>query len=155
MKDRRSTDRELVVTRLFDAPRALVYAAWTEPARFCQWMGPRGFTTTVQSMEVRPGGQALYLMVGPDGKEWMNRARYTEVVPPERLVYLLDAGVDGDPSTFEVTVTLAPSGDGQQTQLTMRTLFPTVAELERVKAFGAVEGGRQTLDKLAEHLAGR
>ncbi|MCC6995371.1 MAG: SRPBCC family protein [Deltaproteobacteria bacterium] len=146
-------DRELVVTRRFDAPRALVWSAWTEPARFCQWMGPRGFTTTVQAMDVRRGGQALYLMVGPDGTEWMNRARFTEVVPPERLVYLLDAGVDDDPATFEVTVTLASSADGKQTQLTMRTLFPSAAELERVKAFGAVEGGQQTLDKLAAHLA--
>ena len=150
-----TADRELVVTRVFDAPRALVWAAWTEPARFCQWMGPRGFTTTVRSMDVRPGGQSLYLMVGPDGTEWMNRARFSEVVPPERLVYLLDAGVDDAPATFEVTVTLVATGDGKQTQLTMRTLFPSVAELERVKAFGAVEGGQQTLDKLGAHLAGR
>jgi uncharacterized protein YndB with AHSA1/START domain len=80
--------------------------------------------------------------------EFQNRITYREVVAPERLVYTHDSGVDNDPAAFEVTITFA--AEGTKTKLTMHSVLPSAAELERVKGFGAVEGGRQTLDRLEQ-----
>ena len=80
------SDREIVLTRAFAAPRELVWRAWTEPEHFARWMGPDGFTTTVREMDVREGGTSRYTMRGPDGTDYPNRVIYREVVRPERLV---------------------------------------------------------------------
>jgi uncharacterized protein YndB with AHSA1/START domain len=146
-----TSDREIINTRIFHAPREMVFDAWTDPAQVDQWMGPRGFTTKTISMDVRPGGTWRYTMTHDEHGVFPNRVRYHEVVRPERLVYTHDAGVDNDPQAFEVTVTFVAQGD--KTKLTMHMVLASAAELERVKAFGAIEGGQQTLDRLAEHLA--
>jgi uncharacterized protein YndB with AHSA1/START domain len=80
-------DREMVITRVINAPRALVFKAWTKPAHIGNWWGPRGFTTTTHSMDVRPGGEWRFVMHGPDGTDYQNRIVDLEVVEPERLVY--------------------------------------------------------------------
>lgn len=146
-----TTDREITISRHIAAQPALVFDAWTDPQHADRWMGPRGFTTHTTSMDVRPGGEWRYLMRHPEHGEFPNRVRYLEVVPFERLVYDHDAG-EGDANPFRVTVTFAPDGAGG-TLLVMRSLFPTVAACEAVKGFGAVQGGEQTVDKLAEHLS--
>jgi uncharacterized protein YndB with AHSA1/START domain len=82
-----AADRELVFTRVYDAPRELVFEAWTDPKHLTQWWGPNGFTTTIHEMDVRPGGVWRLVMHGPDGKDYNNRIAFLEVVKPERLVY--------------------------------------------------------------------
>jgi uncharacterized protein YndB with AHSA1/START domain len=152
-KDAASTaDREIIITRVLDAPRELVFNAWTDPKHIAQWWGPRGFTNTVSEMDVRPGGVWRFVMHGPDGVDYKNKIVYIEIVQPERLVYSHGGDEDGDDSgQFHVTVIFAEQGS--KTRLTMRTLFESAAECEKTKKFGAVEGGNQTIDRLEEFLA--
>lgn len=147
-------DREIVLVRVLDAPRSAVFAAWTEPDAFCEWFGPDGFRCVVRAMDVRPGGRARFEMVGPDGTAFPNRFDYLEVVPDERLVFDHGTDDDEDPGRFRVTVTLDEQADGK-TVLTLRQLHPTVELRTEKVAFGAVELGLQTLQKLAEHLSAR
>lgn len=146
------TDRELVFTRVFDAPREVVFGAWTDPKQIARWWGPRGFTTTSLDMDVRPGGAWRLVMRGPDGKEYNNRIEYREVVRPERLVYK-HAGQDGEHQVrFDVTVTFEELRG--KTRLTMRMLFASAGERDGVvKKYGADKGAVQTLERLGEHLA--
>lgn len=144
-------DCEIVLTRTFDAPRELVFQAWTAPGQIEQWWGPAGFRNETLVMDVRPGGTWRYVMHGPDGTAYDNRTVYREVVVPERLVYWHGWDVDDDPLAFVVTVTFAAVGN--QTQLTMRMRFATAEQREDTIAFGAVESGEQTLTKLAQYLA--
>ncbi|HEU0053538.1 MAG TPA: SRPBCC domain-containing protein, partial [Longimicrobium sp.] len=90
-----TADREVVQSRVFDAPRELVFDAWTDPAAVAEWFGPDGFTITTYEMDVRPGGVWRFTMHGPDGTDFPNRVDYHEVVRPERLVY--DQGQGGEP----------------------------------------------------------
>lgn len=145
-----TADREMVLTRVLDAPRELVWEVWTDPQHIGQWWGPRGFTTTTYSMDVRPGGVWRFVMHGPDGVDYKNKIVYIEIVKPERLVY--NHGDDeGEAGQFHVTVTFAAQGG--KTKVTMRVLFASAAERDKVVKSGAVEGGKQTLERLAEHLA--
>ena len=148
-----TTDRELVYTRIFDAPRDLVFTAWTDPNHVAQWWGPQGFTTTIHEMDVRPGGIWRLTMRGPDGTDYRNRIVFLEVVKPARLVYKHDPEPGSEPVTFETTVTF--DDEGAKTKLTMRQLFPSAAALQHVVSkYGAIEGAKQTLGRLAEHLPG-
>src|SRR2546425_388107 len=81
-----SSERELVITRVFDAPRDLVWKAWTDPKHVAQWWGPMGFTTKVPELDLRPGGRWRYIMTGPDGIEYPVKGVFREVVPFERIV---------------------------------------------------------------------
>lgn len=144
-----TADREIVITRLLDAPRETVFSAWTDPAQVGIWWGPRGFTTTIHEMDVRPGGTWRFIMHGPDGVDYPNWVAYSEVVRPERLVYA--HGGTRDEAEFHVTVTFDEE-DGK-TRLTMRSLFPSAAAREYVvREVKAIEGGNQTLDRLGEYL---
>lgn len=144
--------RSIVTTRMFDAPRELVFEVWTSAEHVAQWWGPNGFTTTTHEMSVTPGGTWRFIMHGPDGVDYPNLIRYEEVVPPERLVYM-HTGDDGAAS-FHVVVTFEEVGS--RTRLTMRSLFETVEAREFVvEKYGAIEGARQTLDRLAQYLAPR
>ena len=100
-------DRSIVVTRVFDAPRDLVFKAWIDPAHIAVWWGPNGFTTTIHQMDVRPGGVWRFIMHGPDGVDYPNRIVYTEILPPERLAYDHGDDVEGASPSFHVTVTFA------------------------------------------------
>src|SRR5579884_4127269 len=86
--------RIIVGMREFDAPRALVFSAWTDPKHLAQWWGPNGFTTTTSSFDMRPGGVWRFVMHGPDGRDYQNRITFEEIVPPERLVYRHGGGDD-------------------------------------------------------------
>jgi uncharacterized protein YndB with AHSA1/START domain len=146
-----TTDRELIFTRVFDAPRDLVFKAWTDPRHIMQWWGPKGFTTSIYEMDVRPGGVWRLTMRGPDGVDYKNRIVFLEVVKPERLVFKHEPDEESEPVGHETTVTFAK--EGAKTRLTMRLLFPSAAVREHVvKKYGAVEGASQTLGKLAEYL---
>ena len=141
--------RTIVTTRVFDAPRELVFAAWTDPKHLVQWWGPNGFTTTVHSIDVRPGGVWRFVMHGPDGRDYQNKIVFVEIAKPERLVYDHVSG-----PKFHVTVTFAERG--KKTEVTVRMLFDTAAQRDfTVKEFGAVEGLQQTLGRLATYLVKR
>jgi uncharacterized protein YndB with AHSA1/START domain len=144
--------RTIVTTRVFDAPRELVFEAWTNPKHLVQWWGPNGFRTTIRAIDVRPGGIWRFVMHGPDGVDYENRIVYDEIVKPERLVYRHPGGEDVEPVQIHVTVTFEDHGG--KTKLTMRMLFASAAERDRViEKYGAGEGAKQTLERLAEHLA--
>ena len=148
-----TVDRELVFMRVFDAPRRMVWEAWTDPKQVALWWGPRGFTTTVQEMDVRPGGVWKLVMHGPDGADYPNKSIFTDVVPYERLRFRLTGGKRGGPAAqFEMTTTF--EDDGDKTRITMRMVFASAeARDENVREYGSIEGARQTLERLAEHLA--
>jgi uncharacterized protein YndB with AHSA1/START domain len=146
-----TAEREIIITRVFNAPRELVFEAFTNPKHVDHWYGPRGYSTKTSDMDVRPGGVWNFVMRHEQYGVFNNRIAYREVKRPSRLEYTHDSGVDGDPSAFEVTVTFEEMSG--KTKVTMHSVFPSVAELERVKGFGAVEGGKQTLERLAEWLA--
>ena len=150
----RTTDREILLTRVFDAPRELVFNAWIDPNHIAQWFGPDGFTTTILEMDVRPGGVWRFIMHGPDGVDYPNKIVYVEIVKPERLVYNHFSEDVDEPGQFHVTMTFAEQAG--KTVLSMQMLFETAAERDRVvKEYGAIEGGEQTLDRLAAYLAAR
>jgi len=145
-KDSETADREIVTTRVFDAPRALVFEAWTNPAHLKHWWGPNGFTTTIQQMEVKPGGRWSFVMHGPDGTDYKNEAVFEEVVKPARLVYEHVTGPG-----FRATVLFEE--EKGKTKLTLRMVFKTKAERDStVERFGAVEGAKQTLERLNQYL---
>jgi uncharacterized protein YndB with AHSA1/START domain len=140
----------IVITRLLAAPRRLVWQAWTDPRHIAQWWGPNGFTTTIHAMEVKPGGVWRYIMHGPDGTDYPNKIVYREVIKPERLVYDHSGEDEGDMHSFRASVTFSER-DGK-TEVRMANLFPSVAARDAVLKFGAVEGGAQTLARLAAYL---
>lgn len=156
MAARNSTDfdrdpRMIIATRMFDAPRSLVFEAWTDQKHLAQWWGPDGFSTTTRSIDIRSGGVWRFVMHGPDGRDYENRITYVEVVKPKRLVYRHGGGDDVEPVEFEVEVTFEEIG--KQTQLTMRMVFPSAQERARViKEYGADKGLVQTLARLSEYV---
>jgi uncharacterized protein YndB with AHSA1/START domain len=145
-----TADREIVISRVIDAPRDLVFEAFTEVRHLSRWWGPEGFTTTTQSFEFRVGGEWNFVMHGPDGTDYSEWITWTELTPPERIA-MLHGKFRDDPNAFESSLTFEL--DGTATRIDMRTLFPT-KELrdEAVEKYHAVEGGQQTLDNLATYL---
>lgn len=145
-------DRELYTERLYAAPRQLVFEAWTTPEHLGEWFGPDGFTITTREMRFEPGGRWVFVMHGPDGTDYDNQVDFLEIVPPERLVY--DHGQPEKPGMFRVTVEFLERG--AKTELRMRMVFKTREERdERVEKSGAIEGQRQTLDRLGAYLERR
>jgi uncharacterized protein YndB with AHSA1/START domain len=145
------TGQELHITRIFNAPRELVFKAWTDPEHLPKWWGPKGFTNTVQEIDIRPGGVWRYVMHGPDGVDYDNKIVYHEVISPERIVYAHGGGEEDD--QFQVTVTFAEQAN-TTTELTMKMRFKSAAELDKVvKEYGAIEGAKSTLNRLEEQLA--
>jgi uncharacterized protein YndB with AHSA1/START domain len=145
-------DREIVTTRLLNAPRELVFKVWTDPKHLPHWYGPNGFRTTIHEMDVRPGGVWRLVMHGPDGRDYNNHIVFDEVVPPERLVYRHVPEPGAEPATHQTIVTFADRGG--KTELTLRLIFESNAVRDHLnKIYGAVEGGRQTVGRLADYLA--
>lgn len=145
-----TSDREIVISRRFEAPVESVWRAWTEPEHVSQWWGPQGFTTTIQEMDVRPGGVWRFVMHGPDGTDYQNFVRFVEVERPRRLVY--NHGEDEETIYFSVIVTFVPESDGA-TVVTLRQVYDTAEARDyAVKEFHAIEGGNQTLARLADYL---
>ena len=146
-------ERELVLTRVFDAPRELVFKAWTDPKQVAQWWGPHRFTNPVCDLDVRPGGAIRIHMRGPDGTVYPMTGVYQEVVEPERLVFTsaaLDA--DGNPM-FEVLTTVTFAEQGGKTKQIMRArVINTTAQAAPYIA-GMEQGWTQSLERLAESLA--
>jgi len=142
----------MIGTRVFDAPRELVWTVWTDPKHLAQWWGPTGFSTTTSAFDMRPGGVWRFVMHGPDGRDYQNRITFDEIVKPERLVYHHAGDDDVEPVQFTTTVTFEDLGG--KTRLTMRGVFPSAAARDRViKEYGADKGLVQTLERLGEYLS--
>jgi uncharacterized protein YndB with AHSA1/START domain len=146
-----TADREIVISRLIDAPRELVFEAFTEIRHLSRWWGPDGFTTTTRAFEFREGGEWDFVMHGPDGTDYPEWIAWTEIDPPMRIA-LLHGESRGDPNAFEAVITF--EAEGAATRIEMRTRFPSKAlRDEAVETYHAVEGGQQTLGKLAAYVA--
>lgn len=146
-------EREIVLSRVIDAPPQLVYRAWIEPQRMFQWFGPRGFRCEVREQPpAKVGAQWRFDMIAPDGQRWDSRMTFLEIIPNEKLVLDHGSDQDDDPSRFRMTVTFDKRG-ADKTLLTLRQIHPSKARRAEIIEIGAVELGYQTLDKLNEHLA--
>ena len=149
--------RSIVGTRILDAPRELVFAAFTDPKHLAQWWGPTGFSTTTSAFDFRPGGVWRFVMHGPDGRNYKNFITFDEIVRPERIVSHHSGSEDGgndDVETvlFRTTITLKDIGG--KTRLTWRGDFPSAAERDRViREHGAAKGLEQNLARLAAFIA--
>lgn len=144
-------DQEIVIARMFNAPRQLVFDAWTNPQHLINWWGPKGFTNTFHHIDVHPGGEWRFTMHSPDGVDYPNLVLFDEIVPPERIAYTHSSGKENDPEHFQVEVRFEEQGEKTRLTLTMR--FASTEARNGMIEFGALEGGTQTLDRLAETLA--
>jgi uncharacterized protein YndB with AHSA1/START domain len=143
--------RSIIGRREFDAPRALVFSAWTDPNHLAQWWGPFGFTTTTYSFDFRPGGIWRFVMHGPDGRDYQNRITFEEIVSPERIVYRHGGGDDVEPVQFRQTVIFEDLG--RRTRVTWRGDFPSAAQRNRViKEYGADKGLAQCMARLGDFV---
>jgi uncharacterized protein YndB with AHSA1/START domain len=146
------SDREIVMSRAFDAPRALVFEAWTRPEHVRHWWGLRSSTMLVCEAEVRPGGSWRYVTTASDGAEVPFTGVYQEVTPPERLVYTEVYDVEpfntGDPA---VNTAIFTEGEGQ-TLVTVTTVYPTKEVRDFVLGTGMEGGAAESMDRLVEHL---
>ena len=143
--DRAADQRELVITRLFDAPRSVVWRAWTDPEQVKSW-GPRGFTTTEREMEFRPGGAWHAVMVSPEGQRLRQHGVVQEVVQLERLVFTF---IWDDHPEEEMLVSVSFVDRGQRTEMVFRqTGFSSDASRD-----GHRGGWNEAFDQLAETLA--
>jgi uncharacterized protein YndB with AHSA1/START domain len=143
----------IVATRELDAPRELVFEAWSDPKHLARWWGPDGFTTTTSAFDMRVGGVWRFVMHGPDGRDYENRITFDEIVKPERIRYHHGGGDDVEPVQFRTTVTFEDLGSAR-TRITLHAVFPSAAERDRViKDYGADQGAVQTLARLADYVA--
>jgi len=143
-------DRGIVISRVIEAPRELVFEAFTEVRHLARWWGPEGFTTSTRSFEFRVGGVWDFVMHGPDGTDYQEWITWTEIAQPERIA-MLHGESRGDPNAFESVLTFEP--DGAATRIEMRTVFPTKdLRDEAVEKYHAIEGGKQTLSNLAAYV---
>lgn len=140
---------ELKITRVYDAPVRMVWEAWTDPEQVAQWWGPRGFTITTHSKDLRPGGHWNYTMHGPDGTDYENRTHYFEVEECAKLVY--DHGASADrPPLFRVTVLFRESLGKTIMEMTMALATPEM--VQEIRKLIKQAGGNSTWDRLAEYL---
>lgn len=143
-------DLDLVMSRLLDAPRELVWKAWTEPAQMRQWLGPRELTTTLCEVDLRAGGSYRFVHADPSGAEFVFRGVYREIVAPERLVHTFI--FEGMPDN-EAVVVATFQDIGGKTLVTERTRFDVAASREGAIAGGMPAGMDESMDRLAELLA--
>ncbi len=140
---------EIQLIRIFDAPVKLVWEAWTDPEQVAQWWGPRGFTLTSHSKDVRTGGHWRYTMHGPDGKDYPNTTQYLEVEKYKKMIYD-HGGNDDQPPLFRVTVFFSEKDGKTLMEMTMALATPEIAE--NTRKFIKKVGGDSTWDRLAEYL---
>jgi uncharacterized protein YndB with AHSA1/START domain len=145
--------REFIITREFDAPRELVFKAWTDPKHLAQWWGPRGFTNPVCEWDVRPGGKIYDVMRAPNGQDFPMGGEFREIVPPEKLAFSCGALDANGKMLFEFLHTATFSEAKGKTKLTLRSRVTKTTD-EANKYIGGFEAGMtQSLEKLAEFLA--
>lgn len=141
-----ATDRELLITRLLDAPVHLVWEAWSNAEHICNWWGPNGFTCTISKMDLRPEGEWNLVLHGPDGTDYKNRSIFKEVIPQQKISFWHESA-----PKFLSTITF--EARGEQTFITWHMLFNNREEfIQTVKTFRADEGLKQNIVKLQDYL---
>lgn len=144
-----TSDRELRLTRILNAPIELVWEVWTDPEHIKNWWGPNGFTNTISKMDLSVGGEWELVMHGPDGTDYKNKSIFREVVKHKKLVY-------EHVSAPKFTATIEFEPRGKQTHLSWHMLFETREQfIQVVKTFKADEGLAQNIDKLQAYLQSR
>ena len=146
-------EKTIALTRVYDAPRVLVWKTWTDPKMLAQWFGPRGFTSSVPEYDVRVGGALRIVMHGPDGNDYPMKGVFREVTPPERLVFS-NIAIDKDGNHLlegETTVTLAEQGG--KTTMTLKSHAVGLMPLSPQMLAGMEAGWSQSLDKMGELVA--
>ena len=153
MNDRKTYgDGTVVITRVFDAPRALVWRAWTEPKMLGQWFGPRGFTSSVPQWELRIGGALRIVMHGPDGNDYPMKGVFREVAPPERLVFS-NIAIDNDGNhLLEGETTITFSEQGGKTTMVLKSHAVGLVPIAPQMLTGMEAGWTQSIDKMGELL---
>lgn len=147
-----STERKVVITRVFDAPREVVFRAWIDPKHLAKWWGPECFTNPVCEVDARPGGAVRIVMRAPDGADHPMRGVFREIVAPERLAFTNFAVDENDSPMIDgfTTVTFVEH-DGKATMTLETTAKPLVASAARMIE-GMQTGWSQSLDKLTAYL---
>lgn len=143
------TDREVVMTRVFDAPRSMVFDAFSKPELLKRWFGPRGWDLVVCEVDLKVGGGFRFVLRGPDGKDMGMRGVYREIVPPERSVHM--ETFDDYPGEAQVTAVFVEQGG--QTTFTARVLYASPEIRDAVIQSGMEHGAAESYDRLAELLA--
>jgi uncharacterized protein YndB with AHSA1/START domain len=138
-------NRELITARTFNAPIELVWEAWTNPKNLTNWWGPKGFTNTFHTFDLKPEGDWKFTMRSPDGSEFLNHSIFEEIAKPEKLTFRHISG-----HIFKVVVTFDDSNG--QTKLTFKMIFETKEECDETKVY-AVDANEQNFDRLEEELA--
>ena len=139
-------DRELLLSRILNAPISLVWEVWTDPEHIVNWWGPNGFTNTIHVMDLRPGGEWNLVMHGPDGTDYKNRSVFKEIIPLKRIVY-------EHVTSPKFIATIEFEEQGATTAITWHMLFETAEQfIQVVKTFKADEGLKQNLEKLEGYL---
>jgi len=144
-------DREIVLSRVINAPRELVFAAWSDPRHLPQWFGPAGFRIETHAIDIRIGGEWRFDMIAPDGTLYPNRMQFLRLERPLLIEFNHGGDQDNDPGMFRTTILFDEQSDGK-TVITLRQLHPTKAQRDAGIGFGAVEYGYQTLGKLAQYV---
>jgi uncharacterized protein YndB with AHSA1/START domain len=153
LQDQNTSDREIIISRLINAPRELVWEAWTDPKHLEKWWGPTGFTTTTKEFSFKVGGVWRHIMHGPDGTDYPNESIFEEIVKPERMVYLHGGGDDEGVNDAQFRATVTFEDEGSKTRVTMKSVFKTAKQRQHVvEKYGAIEGGKQHLANLEEYV---
>ena len=147
-----ANERTVVITRVFDAPRELVWKAWTDPRHMAQWWGPQGFTNPVCEMDVRPGGALRIVMRAPDGAEHPMRGVFREIVEPGRLVFTAAAEDENGNPLLEVLTTVTFAEQDGKTKLNVHARAVGLAVAAARMLEGMQAGWTQSLDRLAAHI---
>ena len=151
----KSRERELVLTRIFDAPRERVFEAWTRAEHLARWWGPKGFTVPSCEADPRPGGALRLCMRSPDGKDYWMRGSYREVAAPERLVIAFTADDENGVERLEGIVEITFATQGRGTKLRLKTTARGASAEAAAMLEGMEAGWTQSLERLANSLPKR
>ena len=144
-------EKELITTRIFDAPRDLVFEAWTKAEHLANWFGPDGFSITTKRFSAKPGGEWEFIMHGPDGTDFPNLIRFTKIVRPKSIEYIQMSDASSEEDAFFVELSFSEV-EGK-TKFVMKMTFKDKEFLDHViNEFGALEGQKQTLTRLKKYL---
>ncbi|MEO7413643.1 MAG: SRPBCC family protein [Opitutaceae bacterium] len=146
-------ERELIISRIIDAPREQVFQAWTDPTQLARWWGPHGMTTPFCEMDLRPGGAFRTLMRAPDGSEYPTKGVFLEITPPERIVFsdAFEPGFQPAVDPFITAIVTFEDFDGR-TKCTARALHKSVSDREKHQQMGFHQGWSESLDRLVTCL---
>jgi uncharacterized protein YndB with AHSA1/START domain len=144
------SDREIVLSRVFNAPRELVFEAHSKREHVERWWGPRGYTLPVCDLDFRPGGKWRFVSRSPDGQEDAFRGEFREIVPPERIVWTFEW--EGLPGHISVETLVFEEIEGGKTRLIGTSVFDSKEDRDGMVESGMEEGAAETWDRLAEHL---